>query len=64
MGDLRGPGEDGALTRLLAAALGVEVDPKRLTSLAAEQRQHLERADRLRVLLRPEDEPGYLDLRQ
>ena len=64
MGDLQQPAEDGELARGLSAALGIAVDEKRLTSLAVEQHQHFERADRLRALLRPEDEPGYLDLRQ
>ena len=49
--------------RRQVAELGITVADERLGPLIAEHEQHLRRADRLRLLLRPEDEPGFLDLR-
>jgi hypothetical protein len=48
---------------ILAADAGLQVEPARLAPLAAEHADQRARADRLRPLLTPADEPGPLDLR-
>ena len=51
------------LTASMAAAAGLSIPSDQVAALAAEQATLRRRADGLRARLRPEDEPGPLDLR-
>jgi hypothetical protein len=55
--------DPASATATLATSAGLNVAAERLARLSSELADHRGRAERLRPLLTPADEPGYLDLR-